>query len=66
MIKDDAVGTTYIAKNPDRKSITQIAEICACCWQTQAYPITAGGNHHIASVVLSNLIYDTTDGIISE
>ena len=63
--KDDGV-MTHIEKNPHRKSITQIAEICTCCWQTQAYPITAGGKNHMASLVLSNLIYDTTVGTIPE
>ena len=48
----------YIEKNPDKKSITQIAETCTCCWQAHAYPITAGGKNHMASFVLSNLIWD--------
>ena len=46
-------------KKPDKKSITQIAEICTRSWQTQAYPTTEGGKNHMASLVLSNLIYDT-------
>lgn len=51
-----ATRTTYIWKNPARKSITQTADIWTCSSHTQPYATTEGGKNNIGTNVLRRRI----------